>query len=84
MKNWYFILALAAGLAATGCTRLKGPGGWSYTSYIFQKKVGELEVTTATNGAITIKLKGYESEAANLARATAEGVAKGLGKAIAP
>jgi hypothetical protein len=83
MKKILIPMVLIA-LASAGCTRLKGPGGWSYTSYIFQKKVAELEVTTGTNGAITIRLKGYESEAANLARATAEGVALGLGKAIKP
>jgi hypothetical protein len=77
MKRFIPILLIAAGLA-TGCTSVTAPNGWSYKSGLFQKQIGELEVTGGTNGTYSLRMKGYQSEAQNLVGAVAEGVAKGL------
>ena len=47
-------------------------------STIFQKQIDGIELTGNTNGAYTLKVQGYRSEAASLAESVAAGVAKGL------
>lgn len=49
-----------------------------YRNGIFQKTIGEFSMDK--DGAV--HLKGLQSEAATLIKATAEGVAAGLGKAV--
>ena len=74
------LVALVAASAAlvVGCTSIKSPAGWEYRSTIFQKQIDGIELTGNTNGAYTLKVQGYRSEAASLAESVAAGVAKGL------
>ena len=81
MKKTMLMLVV---LSLCGCTNISGPGGWKYSSYFFQKQFAELEVTPSTNGGFTLKIKGYQSEAASLVKAASEGVAAGLGRAVVP
>ena len=66
-------------LLLTGCTTAtyeKGDSKITYKNNIFQKSFSELSLDA--NG--TLIIKGYQSEAASIARATAEGVATVLVK----
>lgn len=66
-------------LLLTGCTTAtyqKGDSKITYSNNIFQKSFSEL--TLSADGALSIK--GYQSEAASIAKATAEGVASALVK----
>jgi hypothetical protein len=73
-------LALVAATAAltVGCTSIKTPAGWEYQSTIFQKQIEGIELTGSTNGAYSLKVRGYRSEAASIAEGVATGLAKGL------
>ncbi len=79
MKTRLYLLLL---VGLTGCTSAtyNPTTGITYKNFIFQKQFSEFSI--ATNGTVT--LKGYQSEAATLVKAAAEGVATGLGKAIIP
>jgi hypothetical protein len=66
-------------LLFTGCTSAtyqKGDSKITYNNSIFQKSFSEL--TLNPDG--TLSIKGYQSEAASIAKATAEGVATVLVK----
>lgn len=79
-------LWIVVGLALSGCTTAEltttadGAVHMKYKNGIFQKTIGEFSMDK--NGAVN--LKGVQSEAANLVKATAEGVATGLSKAVVP
>lgn len=79
MKNYIILI----GLLASGCTSIEKTdpqGGWKYTSFMNRKTINELSVSKDGS----IKMKGYQSTQAENLNAVAEGVAKGLGKAIVP
>lgn len=68
-------------LLLTGCTTAtykKGDSVITYKNNIFQKSFSELSLSA--DG--TLVIKGYQSEAASIAKATAEGVASGLVKVV--
>lgn len=80
------VLAIGACLALSGCTTAElqttAEGGvhMKYRNGIFQKTIGEFSMDK--DGAV--HLKGVQSEATTLIRATAEGVASGLSKTLVP
>jgi hypothetical protein len=78
------IVSLLVVLALTGCTKVRGPSGWSYSSGLFNKTFKRLTFSTNTNGVSTLEVEGYASDATALVEAAAEGVAKGLAKGIKP
>lgn len=77
-------LALLAIITLTGCTSIEksdpSGGGWKYMSFMNRKTINELSVSKDGS----IKMKGYQSTQAENLGAVAEGVAKGLGKAVIP
>lgn len=74
-------LALIAIATLTGCTAIeKTDTGWKYSSFMNRKTINELSVSKDGS----IKMKGYQSTQAENLGAVAEGVAKGLGKAVIP
>lgn len=77
-------LALLAITTLTGCTSIEkadpNGGGWKYTSFMNRKTINELSVSKDGS----IKMKGYQSTQAENLGAVAEGVAKGIGKAVIP
>lgn len=84
MKKLIALAVVAAVL--TGCTAFKKnskTGEFSYRNGLFEKQFSEGEYTEEyrdTNGVIkkaTLKLKGFQSEGAGIARAVAEGLASG-------
>ena len=79
MKKYYWLLVV---IGIAGCTSASynPTTGMKYSNWIFQKHFSELTVNT--NG--TLSIKGYESEAAGIAKAVANAVANGLGKAVVP
>ena len=81
-KSKRILIALAAGaLAVTGCTSVKSPAGWEYRSTIFQKQIDTIDLTGNTNGAYTLRVKGYRSDTTAMIESVAAGVAKGLNPA---
>jgi hypothetical protein len=54
--------------------------GWKYSSFMNRKTINELSVSKDGG----IRMKGYQSTQAENLNAVAEGVAKGLGKAVVP
>lgn len=78
----YTIILLA--LATAGCTQMEKTdpdgSGWKYRSVFNRKIISELSVSKDGG----IKMKGYQSTQAENLNAVAEGVAKGLGKAVVP
>lgn len=77
-------LALLTIITLTGCTAIEksdpAGGGWKYTSFMNRKTINELSVSKDGS----IKMKGYQSTQAENLGAVAEGVAKGIGKAVVP
>lgn len=76
----YLILLLALCGGCTSATYQSGETKIVYKNGIFQKQFSELSLNT--NG--TIMIKGYQSEAASLVKAAADGVATGLGRSLKP
>ena len=76
--KYLFLAALLAG--CTSATYQNGDNKITYKNSVFQKSFSELSL--GTNG--TLSIKGYQSEAASIAKATAEGVVTALGKGVKP
>lgn len=82
MNKKLILITLAAVVpSATGCTSVKSPAGWEYKSTIFQKQIDTIDLTGNTNGAYTLKVKGYRSDTSAMIESVAAGVAKGLNPA---
>lgn len=74
-------LSLLAIITLAGCTHIeKSDTGWKYSSFGNRKMIAELSVSKDGS----IRMKGYQSTQAENLNAVAEGVAKGLGKAVIP
>lgn len=81
MKIGRKLIEVIVGALLTGCTAIeKTDTGWKYSSFMNRKTIAELSVSKDGS----IKMKGYQSTQAENLGAVAEGVAKGLGKAVIP
>lgn len=70
------LLAIAFAASLAGCTTAtyNPKTGIKYKNILFQKQFSEMSI--GKDG--TVSIKGYQSEAATLVKAAAEGVAAGL------
>lgn len=73
MKKRFLIFGLICA-SAIGCTTIETPNGAKYRNFGFEKKFSSLTYQ-GTNG-VRFEIRGYTSEASQIAGAVAEGVAK--------
>ena len=84
------VLAASIGVGCTGFKKNSKNGTFSYMNGLFEKQFSEGEYTEEirnTNGVVkkvTLKLKGYQSDGAGIARAVAKRIAAGANPVKVP